>query len=216
MHTWKTTIHPSRGRLRCRPGAAPRPSSAMDCSPSTARWSASTCSRLRVAELNPRATMGRTAQAIERRVARGRVGLWRIVTRREIGDLEGWAAKLRAAHPLVTRGEPPVIDGGVLFTTNPEGVDVTSVLAVGESLGEVEGVVEVRGPGNVTSSERGAKVGERSSGSQRCSIACTRAHGPALVFGTFLGRIGPDAFNSWERTCRAALNCPRWMSISSR
>ena len=55
------------------------------------------------------------------------------------------------------------------------------------------------GAGSATSSKRGAKVGERCSGSQRPSIACSRAHkapqGPArpfAVFGTFAdAMVGP-------------------------
>ena len=97
--------------------------------------------RLRVAELNPRTTMGRIAQAIERRVLRGRVGLWRIVTRREVGDLDAWAEALRTAHPVRTRGTPPVIEGGALFTSDPTHADVTSVLVVAESLAEAEAML---------------------------------------------------------------------------
>lgn len=103
--------------------------------------------RLRVAEINPRMTMGRVAQGIGRRVARGRVGLWRIVTEREAGPLAPWAAALRAAHPLRTRGDPPVVDAGVLFTSDPVGVHVTSVLVVAPSLAEAEAVLgSVGGP----------------------------------------------------------------------
>ena len=97
--------------------------------------------RLRVAELNPRMTMGRIAQAVERRVSRGRVGIWRIVTRREVGDLDAWAAALRTAHPVRTRGTPPVIEAGALFTTDPTHAEVTSVLVVAESLAEAEAML---------------------------------------------------------------------------
>ena len=94
--------------------------------------------RLRVAELNPRPTLGRVALALERRVQRGRVGLWRVVTEREVGPIQPWAERLRAEHPLATRGHPAVVTEGVLFTADPRGAAVTSVLAVGGGLAEIE------------------------------------------------------------------------------
>ena len=97
--------------------------------------------RLRVAELNPRPTMGRIALAIERRVHRGRVGLWRFVTEGEVGPLGPWAEALRAAHPTRMDRVPPLLTGGVLFTTDPRGAAITSVLVVAANLSEAQGIL---------------------------------------------------------------------------
>jgi hypothetical protein len=98
-------------------------------------------------ELNPRITMGRVARALEKRVAVGRAGLWRIVTRtdvRRLGfpTLAAWAASLRERAPLVIEGEPPRVASGALFTTDPARADrMVAVLVVAPSLATCEAIL---------------------------------------------------------------------------
>jgi uncharacterized ferritin-like protein (DUF455 family) len=83
-------------------------------------------------ELNPRVTMGRIANAIGRRIRRGRVGLWTILSRRDVGDLSAWAAARPGAQV-----EGGWITGGVLCTTDPAlAEDHLSALGVGATLAE--------------------------------------------------------------------------------
>jgi hypothetical protein len=92
-------------------------------------------------ELNPRATMGRVALGLDRRMRRGRVGLWQQVGLRELRRAGGpatfgaWADALARSAPLRTVGEPPLLDGGVIFTTDPAVArDHVTVLSVAETV----------------------------------------------------------------------------------
>jgi uncharacterized ferritin-like protein (DUF455 family) len=94
-------------------------------------------------ELNPRATMGRVARVLGRRVAPDRVGLWVQVPRARVrrAGLDGfvaWAAALGRACPL--RLDPSrLVVAGVRFTTDPSRAqDLVSVLSVAPTLAEAE------------------------------------------------------------------------------
>ena len=93
-----------------------------------------------IVELNPRVTMGRVARAIGRRVRRDRVGLWTQVSRDEVraagfGGLAAWAESVGARAPLRVEGEPALLGGGALFTTDPARAErIVTVLVVGDSL----------------------------------------------------------------------------------
>ncbi len=91
-------------------------------------------------ELNPRVTMGRFALALDRRVRRGKVGLW--VQRsndqlRKLGfaGIPAWAAAIRSRAPLVVAGEPAQVTSGALFTSDPDVAERwVTVLVVADSL----------------------------------------------------------------------------------
>jgi uncharacterized ferritin-like protein (DUF455 family) len=91
-------------------------------------------------ELNPRNTMGRVALALDRRMRRGRVGLWLQVSRRDVkraghSGFTAWQDALSASAPLRTVGSPPLLDAGVLFTTDPTCArEHVTVLSVSDSL----------------------------------------------------------------------------------
>jgi hypothetical protein len=84
--------------------------------------------------------MGRVARAIGRRVRRDRVGLWTQVSRDEVraagfGGLAAWAESVGARAPLRVEGEPALLGGGALFTTDPARAErIVTVLVVGDSL----------------------------------------------------------------------------------
>jgi hypothetical protein len=86
-------------------------------------------------EVNPRATMGRIAAAIGRRVRRDRVGLWVQVTRKRVGDLVVYARALQQRAPLEVLGDPPMIASGALITSDPAVAQgMITALVVGSSL----------------------------------------------------------------------------------
>lgn len=62
-------------------------------------------------ELNPRTTMGHYAVALGRRVKRGVPAVFRIVTSRDVGPLEAWAAQV--PPPRLERGQ--LVDGTVVL-----------------------------------------------------------------------------------------------------
>lgn len=105
--------------------------------------------RLRpLVELNPRRTLGRVAQALGRRVARGQVGAWRVLSRRDLRraghpDFRALArvlppARLTPPDPETRRGPPPLLVGGAFWTTDPAVArSFAAVLVVGDSLADV-------------------------------------------------------------------------------
>ena len=88
-----------------------------------------------VVELNARMHMGLVALALDRLVARGSVGLWRIVPREQL------PARL---PPLQMR--PQGIHAGVLMTNDPDRAEaVVGVLAVAGTLAEAEALLALGG-----------------------------------------------------------------------
>lgn len=101
----------------------------------------------RLVEVNPRRTMGRVARALERRVARGAVGLWVFLGRAELrragfAGFPALAARLAERAPVRTRGTPPVVEAGALWTTDPSAArDLAALLVVGPDLGAARAVL---------------------------------------------------------------------------
>ena len=102
-----------------------------------------------IVEINPRFTMGRIAVEIERKIAPGRVAVWRRIDRREcqragFGELAELAAELRRVFPAecVQHGRVTVVAGGAILLGDPKlavlGIDV---LVVGRSLSEMEKMI---------------------------------------------------------------------------
>jgi uncharacterized ferritin-like protein (DUF455 family) len=94
-------------------------------------------------ELNPRATMGRVARAIGRRVSPVSVGLWVQVPRARVrragfDGIAAWGDALHARAP-VRLGPSGLLTGGVLFTTDPaRAQDLVTVLSVAPTRGAAE------------------------------------------------------------------------------
>ncbi|MFN7146735.1 MAG: hypothetical protein ACK4YP_23380, partial [Myxococcota bacterium] len=103
-------------------------------------------------EVNPRMTMGRVARALGERVRHTEVGLWVQVSRDEVraagfAGLPAWAEALRARAPLTTKGDPALIAGGALFTTDPAAAErLVTVLVVAESLEACRGLLGLAAP----------------------------------------------------------------------
>jgi hypothetical protein len=93
--------------------------------------------QLRVAELNPRTTLGRVALGVEERVHPGAFGLWLLLRAKEVGPLASLADLLTRRHPPERRGASGRISRGVIFTTDPRGAEITTVLLVGDGRAEV-------------------------------------------------------------------------------
>lgn len=72
-----------------------------------------------IVEVNPRTTMGRVALGLRRRVAPGAAAAWIQVP-----------TPVDATPHLQVRGQPPLIEDAVLFTTDPEGARFTTLLVV--------------------------------------------------------------------------------------
>lgn len=105
-----------------------------------------------IVEVNPRRTMGRVARAIGRRVRRDRVGLWVQVSRDEVRtagfpEFATWAGAVAARAPLVAAGDPPLVEHGALFTTDPRRAErLVTVLTVAGSLAECRELLALRAP----------------------------------------------------------------------
>lgn len=77
-----------------------------------------------IVEINPRLTMGRVALALARRVRPGRGARWLHLTAADVrragfSDFAAFAAAVWERFPVVAGGTPPLIERGVLFTSDP-------------------------------------------------------------------------------------------------
>lgn len=77
-----------------------------------------------IVEVNPRASMGRVALALRRRIARGSSAAWLHLPAATLRDDPEWAPG------VALRGDPPLITGGVLHTTDPRGARFGTALVV--------------------------------------------------------------------------------------
>lgn len=99
-----------------------------------------------VVEVNPRRTMGFIARALSKHLAPRRSALWLHFSKRDAkrlgyADLGAWARDVEAKAPLlVSLGHSaPLLESGVLFTTDPESSQqVLTLLVVGEDLEDVQ------------------------------------------------------------------------------
>lgn len=102
-----------------------------------------------VVEVNPRHTMGFIARALSKHLAPRHSALWLHLSKRDAkrlgyADLGAWARAVEAKAPLlVSLGHSaPLLESGVLFTTDPESSQhVLTVLAVGEELEDVDRIL---------------------------------------------------------------------------
>lgn len=98
-----------------------------------------------IVEINPRHTMGHVALALHSRLARGRVGLWRLLPWRSLqgqwASPKAWASFVQERCPLqvAQQGRQARWSQGALLVCDPEAVtQVLPLLLVGRDQGELE------------------------------------------------------------------------------
>ena len=101
-----------------------------------------------IVEINPRFSMGRLSLELSKHLKQRRVGVWLILTAKEIqaagfANIPDFARNLENRFPLLTTSSPQKISQGLLFTTDPaQGQGFASFLLVEQSLGNCASKLE--------------------------------------------------------------------------